>query len=382
MEQDSNLNFMWLTELVSSFPELTEKRKNFFEISGFPRWENVNSNLLAFYFDKKEEHGFKTLFLESIMELLKDKNLNFIYTTETDYVVEREVYTDKGKRIDILVKACDETWAIIIENKVDAILYNDLSDYWSSTKADNKCGIILSVKPMIPNNDKFVNITHKELLEKVVANLGNFYAESNDRHLLFLKEYLSCVNNFYENSVEVKKMEQILKKFKENKDNIKKLMEIDAKLQEFITTTVDEVLTSFKLIPSRSSKVAMSRHFYLKDKFNDKFRFWIDYERIKFHNEFVAYFELFEKENAEKGEDLKNKLAEMGKFNNNDKVVHRGGSYPGSNYCHIYTITTPFTDFENGFAEHLTKQLKEHFFSKEYTDEAVSTFEKLIENKN
>ena len=220
MEQDSNLNFMWLAELVSSFPELTEKRKNFFEISGFPRWENVNSNLLAFYFDKKEEHGFKTLFLESILELLKDKNLNFIYTSETDYVVEREVYTDKGKRIDILIKACDETWAIIIENKVDAILYNDLSDYWSSTKADNKFGIVLSVEPMC-NNKGFVNITHKELMKKVIANLGNFYAESNDRHLLFLKEYISCVNNFYEILSRLKKWNKFLKNSRKIKTTLK-----------------------------------------------------------------------------------------------------------------------------------------------------------------
>jgi len=375
MEQDSNLNFIWLAELVSSFPELTEKRKNFFEISGFPRWENVNSNLLAFYFDKKEEHGFKTLFLESILELLKDKNLNFIYTTETDYVVEREVYTDKGKRIDILIKACDETWAIIIENKVDAILYNDLSDYWSSTKADNKFGIVLSVEPMC-NNKGFVNITHKELMKKVIANLGNFYAESNDRHLLFLKEYVSCVNNFYENSIEVKKMEQILKKFQDNKENIKRLKRIDAKLQEFITTTVDEVLKSFGLNPASSNKAAMSRHF----EFNKQFRFWIDYEQIKFENKIVSFFELFGKENTEKGEELKTELEKMGIFS--EKVQKGTGGKPGGSYCHIYKISIPCADFENGFAEHLKKQLEEHFFNQDYLKIAVSTFEKLIENKN
>jgi len=175
-------------------------------------------------------------------------------------------------------------------------------------------------------------------------------------------------------------MEQILKKFKENKDNIKKLMEIDAKLQEFITTTVDEVLTSFKLIPSSSSKVAMSRHFYLKDKFNDKFRFWIDYEQIKFENKIVSFFELFGKENTEKGEELKTELEKMEIFS--EKVQKGTGGKPGGSYCHIYKISIPCADFENGFAEHLKKQLEEHFFNKDYLKIAVSTFKKLIENKN
>jgi hypothetical protein len=376
--EDSGFNFRWLAELVNSFPELSERRKNFFDISGFPRWENVNSNLLAFYLDKKEEHGFKTLFLESILELIKDKTPNLIgdIDIETDYVVEREFVSNRGNRIDILIKAYDESWAIIIENKVDAVLDNDLLDYWDSTKADKKCGIVLSVELVKYDNDKFVNITHKELIEKVVANLGSFYTDSNDKHLLFLKEYISCVKSFYKDSVEVKKMEQILEKFQDNKENLKRLKRIDAKLHEFITTTVDDILKSLGLNPASSNKAALSRHF----EFNKQFRFWVDYEQIKFDNKFLGFFELFGKENTEKGEKLKNELEQNGMFN--DKVKRGTGGRPGGSYCHIYKISISLGDFNNGFAEHLKKQLEDHFFSKNYLNEAVSEFDKLIENEN
>lgn len=374
----------WLEDLVNSFPELTKNPKNFFDISGFPRRENVNSNLLAFYFDKNEEHGFKTLFIDSLLEIISEQKGDSFEIDETDFSVEREVFTNKGNRIDILIKGIDESWAIIIENKVDAGLYNDLSDYWESTQVGNgkKCGIVLSVEPMETKNG-FINITHKLLIEKVVANLGNFYAESNDRHLLFLKDYISYINNFYGNKVEVGKMENILKKFHENADNIRKLQKTNEELQKFLTTAVDEVLKSFELIPASSNKVALSRHFefdkefynQFKEKLSNKFRFWIDYEHIKFEQEFLAYFELFGKENTKKGEKLRTQLK---KISNKEVQIGTGGR-AGGNYCHIYKILIPLENPESGFKEHLKNKLSACFFNndKDYISTAVFEFENI-----
>lgn len=42
----------WLQKLIDSFPSKNKIRKNLIDIAGYPSWENVNSNLLAFYFDK------------------------------------------------------------------------------------------------------------------------------------------------------------------------------------------------------------------------------------------------------------------------------------------------------------------------------------------
>lgn len=39
--------------------------KSIYDIAGFPNWENVSSNVLAYYLDEKEDHGFGRLFLDS-----------------------------------------------------------------------------------------------------------------------------------------------------------------------------------------------------------------------------------------------------------------------------------------------------------------------------
>ena len=39
------------------------------EIAGFPRWENVYSNILAFLLNSEQVHGFGPLFIHSIMAI-------------------------------------------------------------------------------------------------------------------------------------------------------------------------------------------------------------------------------------------------------------------------------------------------------------------------
>ncbi len=189
-DMKDNMNLDWIDELIKLLPEISPIRKNMIEISGFPRWETVNSNLLAFYFDNNEEHGFNNLFIDSLYDIIEEKTNIQIFKRqifETDFSVEREWITVNGKRIDILLSEnynedeFNSNWAIIIENKLNANLYNDLLNYWDSVKSKNKIGIVLTINPLIDikknQNDKiyFINITHKELSEKVTRNLPKFY---------------------------------------------------------------------------------------------------------------------------------------------------------------------------------------------------------------
>lgn len=41
-----------------------EREHNFIDICGFPRYENIISNILAFFFNIEEQHGFKDLWLK------------------------------------------------------------------------------------------------------------------------------------------------------------------------------------------------------------------------------------------------------------------------------------------------------------------------------
>lgn len=196
-------SFEWLKDIASKLAAAPKRRKNLLDIAGFPRWETVNSNILAFYLDEQEEHNFKRLFLDSLLELVREsepfKEMDAT-VFDTPYQVERET-----NHIDILIQGVGEDgeipWAIIIENKIDQWLYNPLDTYWNSTKAANKLGIVLNLHPLsqpaviAPGGVQiqFANITHKQLSERVQQNLGAYFFEADDRHLLLLKEYFSNI---------------------------------------------------------------------------------------------------------------------------------------------------------------------------------------------
>jgi len=139
-------------------PKIKKKPKTFLGIAKQPHYENVLSNIYAFYFNVNEEHGFGDLFLKSLVECiegseLKDRN----FKDFTDFDIETEYYTEgiglTGKKgyIDLLLY--NNKQAIIIENKVNHHFDNDLDDYWNSIRLDeegpvSKIGILLSLKPI------------------------------------------------------------------------------------------------------------------------------------------------------------------------------------------------------------------------------------------
>lgn len=119
---------------IRSVPE----RMNVFGISGFPDRETVSSNILAYFLDPSNPHGLGDLLLRSLWDELKGRSTKKEYfpdgldmsvcSVETEYPARGHEGSAGAKRIDILVKIDDEA-AIIIENKVDASLYNPLSIY-------------------------------------------------------------------------------------------------------------------------------------------------------------------------------------------------------------------------------------------------------------
>jgi len=135
---NSTLDFSWLSDLIANMPEDPKQRQNLFEIAGFPHREQVVSNMLAFYFDKTQQHGFQGLFFSSLLKLagnkLKDRidielfSDDFDVYRESDYIDLLLVSADANEQ-------CLPTWTVIIENKMYADLYNDLEGYWNRTKA-------------------------------------------------------------------------------------------------------------------------------------------------------------------------------------------------------------------------------------------------------
>ena len=76
----------------------------------------------------------------------------------------------------------------------------------------------------------FINITHLELINQIRNNLSDYYIDSDDRHLLFLKEYILNISSYYLNIKNDNRMEEIIKDFWSRKDQIKKFKEMDMNL--------------------------------------------------------------------------------------------------------------------------------------------------------
>lgn len=315
-----------IEDLINQLPPPVYSRKNIIEIAGYPSWENVNSNFLAFYFDEKEQHNFgRTIFL-AFLNLLNQKFSLSDNITEGEYIVERET-----ERIDILIHSdnYDEDewdWAILIENKINATLYNDLKKYWNSVKAKTKIGILLTVNEtekyilhdLKSKGINYLNICHSELLDEIKNMLPLFYTNSDDRHLLFLKDFIQNVSSFYEKPDMKKEMEEKLKLFHDNFGTIKRLKELENELQEYVTKTVISVMAEFGYKPSSMSYKVQGKYFYF-DKENigkklhlnqDKFRFYIWLPDLFNENYLTMYFELFD-EAVKNGENVKNNISNL-----------------------------------------------------------------------
>ena len=74
--------------------EIESRVKTFFDVTGFPHYENVISNILAFFFDTNEEHGFKDLWLKSLFECYNSVANTHFQLGEFEEI-EREL-TDAG----------------------------------------------------------------------------------------------------------------------------------------------------------------------------------------------------------------------------------------------------------------------------------------------
>lgn len=200
---------------------------NFFEVSGYPHYENVVSNILKFLFDTREEHGFNDLWIKSLLHVYNNKNpKKHVEEIGINVInIEREYSNGSDKRIDLLIDC--ESFLIVIENKIYANLYNDLSLYTRMAKRYENdlpiIGIVLSLKneqSSINKETGYINITYDELISEVEKNNND---DSNNKWSLFNKEFID--NLRYRSGVKNMKLDEKWLGFAiKNKEQIDKLI--------------------------------------------------------------------------------------------------------------------------------------------------------------
>lgn len=193
-----------MDDLIKRFKELPETKKedeSIFSICGFPHYERVTSNVLAFFLNNQREHGLGNLFIESLLSLSKIPIEGF----DLNYQVEIETPTTKGKFIDLDILGND--YRIIIENKIFAPLYNDLEEYYNfaSKKNTKVIAYVLSLFPQPPElkhkYKKYLFITYEMLFEEIRKRIGEFMTDSNQRYLPLLFDFMKNIENLKRGNV-------------------------------------------------------------------------------------------------------------------------------------------------------------------------------------
>lgn len=208
---------------------IKDRVKTFFDVSGYPHYENVMSNILAFFFDPSEEHSQKDLWLKSLFDCYNEKALTDFKPGEVEEI-KREHATEENKRLDIIISI--DNMVVAIENKIYATPYNPFDMYhneiMSFCKNEGKqiIEILLSLKPeenqKTKYNTTFYNITYKALITAVKKNLGDYIEEANEKWLIFMKDLLNNIENLGEKDNMNTEWQKFLK---ENGENMSKFFD-------------------------------------------------------------------------------------------------------------------------------------------------------------
>lgn len=227
--------------ILYEFELLPKESKSIFEIAGYPHYENVCSNILAFYLDPYEEHRLSFLFLNSLLNLWKSKiksnSLSSAISSKHGHIrIEREYTTDKNGRIDIVIHS--DSQIIGIENKIFAAVTNDLDDYSKTLhKKAGKKGIVKIIlsKKQEPEKSGFVCITYDEYFSSVRERMGHCLSTSSQKWVLYLVDFMIAIDNLYGGSMEFTKVDEFLLN---NRERIESLIKADNELREKLNNQI------------------------------------------------------------------------------------------------------------------------------------------------
>jgi len=177
------------------------------EVSGYPHYENVASNILAFYFNPSAEHGLKDLLISAFLRMVGRQDLS----VSTQINVHRESDAGGG-RIDLVIEG--DEFLIAIENKIFHWLANDLEQYANATK-DRAAGkeiicVVLGLKtvPATQLKRDFVSFTYDQFWRQVQALLGSYIQNANPKWVTYLMDFMQTTTNLSGCNMELSKTDR------------------------------------------------------------------------------------------------------------------------------------------------------------------------------
>lgn len=198
-------------------------RRTFMEISGYPHYENVCSNILKFYFDPEEEHGLDDLFLVAFLQMAGNTEV----PKTRDIHVWTQEGTATGKFIDIVVAS--DSFVIGIENKISHWLANDLEDYGKHLDSLGQKGsavikAVLGLNPVTgeaPLKGGFKSYTYEQFWSHVLRLMPHHISKADNKWMAYLFDLIETTNRLAGKNMELNQRDQF---FIEHNDRIEKLI--------------------------------------------------------------------------------------------------------------------------------------------------------------
>jgi hypothetical protein len=225
------------------------------EVSGYPHYENVSSNILAFYFDPAAEHGLKDLLVSAFLQMAGVKEVPPL----SEVAVSRERGTDEGKRIDLIIDS--EAFTIGIENKIYHWLANDLEQYAQVIdRLGLKKNIVIKAvlglqRIQVPEQLKggFSSYTYCQLWQHVRAMLGHYISNADPKWVAYLIDFMETTTNLAGQNMELQKTDQF---FIAHNDLIEKMI---AERNAFLARLKQKVLALCTMMSDLGVAAALSR---------------------------------------------------------------------------------------------------------------------------
>ncbi len=127
---------------IQNYVNANKNKFNIFKVLKLDNHEIRHSNFLAWLLNPAENHTLKDKFLQMFLKQAINYNINY----SDDLIVETEYFTNKARRIDILLHSKKSDFVCVIENK------------YGSNEHDEQCK---HYKDFIENHSKFKDYKNK-----------------------------------------------------------------------------------------------------------------------------------------------------------------------------------------------------------------------------
>lgn len=171
------------------------REKSVFSIGGRGHYENPISDILAFFINPQEEHGFGMLFLQSLFDCagISPSSLELVSCPN------REQYTDAGNRVDLIAEG--DSWVLVIENKVRHQAINPFKEYAEYVERTynhkQPFYLLLAVQNEVSPTG-WESVSWSTYINHIKKNIGDYLtSQNNAKWHVILREFILNIENEY-----------------------------------------------------------------------------------------------------------------------------------------------------------------------------------------